>query len=126
DAELGPPLDDDCTAETRFQWFYRSGLDLGFHELGDPFAGYPDDVAGTERSDGRVVPFVVRLESRTINRGIVRMAVLDDPAARGRRGAFDATSWNGRVYHAFGESCGVGYQQGRNSATTVLGALDVT
>ena len=32
---------------------------------------------------GRVVPFVVRVESSTINRGITRVAVLDDPASRG-------------------------------------------
>lgn len=126
EAGLGPALDDDCSAEPRYQWFYRSLLDQGFHELADPWAGYPDDVATTRRDDGAEVPFVVRVESRTINRGIARLAVLDDPAARGPDAPFTAEGWNGRVYHAFGESCGVGYQQGVNHPETVLGALDLT
>lgn len=126
DAGLGAPLDDDCSAEPRTQWFYRSSEDQGFHELADPYAPYPDDVATTERADGEAVPFVVRVESRTINRGIARMAVLDDPAERGPDAPFAAESWNGRVYHAFGESCGVGYQQGVNQPQTVLGAFDLT
>ena len=36
------------------------------------------------------MPFVVRVESRVINRSITRIAVLDDPAARGHRRAVRA------------------------------------
>ena len=54
------------------------------------------------------------------------MAVLDDPAARGPDAPFRAEHWTHRVYYAYGESCGVGYQQGRNSPETVLGAVDLT
>ena len=124
-AGLGPPLDDDCSATSRYQWFARTG-DQAFHELADPYAPYPGDTVVTETADGRAVPFVVRVESRTINRGIARLAMLDDPAARGRGAPFTADGWTGRVYHAFGESCGVGYTQGRNSAETVLGNIDLT
>lgn len=119
---LGPPLDEDCSVPTRLQWFYRSRDDGGgFHELEDPYAPYPDDVAQTTTSDGRTVPFVVRVESGTINRGITRIAVLDDPHARGRDRPFDPT-WSSRLTYAFGESCGVGYHQGSSSPATVLGA----
>ena len=124
-AGLGEPLDDDCSAPPKVQWFARTG-DQAFHELSDPYAPYPSDTITTETADGVAVPFVVRVESRTINRGIARLAVLDDPAARGRAAPFAAEGWSGRVYHAFGESCGVGYQQGRNSADTVLGNVDLT
>jgi hypothetical protein len=71
------------------------------------------------------VPFVVRVESRTINRGIARMAVLDDPAGRGPDAPFGAEHWSHRVYYAFGESCGVGYHQGTNRPEMVLGAIDL-
>ena len=54
------------------------------------------------------------------------MAVLDDPAARGPNAPFRAEHWTHRVYYAYGESCGVGYHQGRNSPETVLGAVDLT
>ncbi|HJR26146.1 MAG TPA: DUF6351 family protein, partial [Acidimicrobiales bacterium] len=125
-AGLGPPLDEDCSAAPRYQWFARTTVDQAFHELADPYAPYPQDTMATETAAGRVVPFVVRVESRTINRGIARLAVLDDPAARGRGTPFEAVAWTGRVYHAFGESCGVGYTQGRNSTETVLGNVDLT
>lgn len=123
---LGEPLDEDCSVPTQYQWFYRSSEDQGFHPLDDPYAPYPSDTMTTQTSDGRAVPFVVRVESATINRGIVRIAVLDDPAARGPDAPFDAVNWNGRVYYAYGESCGVGYDQGRNDPTFVLGNLDLT
>lgn len=112
-----------CAAITKFQWFYRSAQDQSFHELADPYAAYPQDVMQTETVDGRAVPFVVRVESATINRGVVRIGVLDDPAARGAESPFDARNWSHRVFHAFGESCGVGYQQGTNDPSIVLGGF---
>lgn len=125
DAGLGAPLDDDCTGATQVEWRYRSTEDQGFRVLADPYAPYPDDVMTTETDAGDAVPFVVRIESRTINRGIARIAVLDDPAGRGPDAPFVPASWNHRIYYAYGESCGVGYQQGVNQVETVLGALDL-
>ena len=122
EAGLGPPLDDDCSVETKFQWFARS-IDQRYRELANPYAPYPPDTVTTETDDGRVVPFVVRVESATINRGIARIAVLDDPAARGPDAPFDARSWNRRLYYVFGESCGVGYHQGLNDPSFVLGPI---
>lgn len=130
DAGLGAPIDESCSIEPVVEWRYRSSEDQGFEPLADPYAPYPDDVSIVETGDGEAVPFVVRIESRTINRGIARLAVLDDPAARGPDAPFDPDGdggrWNGRVYYVFGESCGVGYQQGTNSVETVLGTLDLT
>ena len=124
---LGPALDADCSAAPKVQWFARTSGDQAFHELADPFGPYPADTVLTETSDGAAVPFVVRVESRD-----------DQPRHRAHRRArrparredadapFAADRWNGRVYHAFGESCGVGYDQGRNSTDTVLGNVDLT
>lgn len=125
DAGLGEPIDGNCSIATKYQWFYRSAQDQGFHELADPYAAYPNDVIMTETSDGRAVPFVVRVESSTINRGIARIAVLDDPQARGAAAPFDAMQWNHRVYYVFGESCGPGYHQGVNDPSFVLGAINL-
>lgn len=126
EAGLGAPLDEDCSVAPRYQWFYRSVQDQGFHELTDPSAPYPDDVMTTETASGEAVPFVARVETRTINRGITRIAVLDDPAGRSDPMAFDGGAFDGRVYHAFGESCGVGHHQGVNDPQMVLGAVDLT
>jgi hypothetical protein len=122
ESQLGPATDRDCSAPTNYKWFYRSRLDLAFHELPDPYGPYPADVGTATTSDGRAVPFVVRVESATINRGITRIAVLDDPASRGPRGDFEP-NWNGRLTHAFGESCGSGYHQGSSSPEKALGGI---
>lgn len=123
DVGLGEPLDANCSVQTRYEWFYRSRRSQGFEPLPDPYAPYPDDVIMTETTFGQSVPFVVRVESSTINRGIARISVLDDPAARGPDAPFVPTAWNRRVYYVYGESCGSGYQQGTNDPSFVLGAL---
>ena len=38
----------------------------------------------TTTIDGKKVPFVVRVQNVVINRSVTRLAVLDDPHARGR------------------------------------------
>mgnify|MGYP001329849520 FL=1 len=118
EAGLGKPLDANCSIDTRYQWFYR-GAD-GFTELDDPYAPYPADLTWATLSSGEAVPFVVRVESATINRGITRIAVLDDPHSRGPEAPF-APNWNRDILYAFGESCGVGYHQGVNTINQVLG-----
>ncbi|HEY0973641.1 MAG TPA: DUF6351 family protein [Solimonas sp.] len=125
DAGLGEPLDENCTFTPDYRWYYRSGQTLGFKELTDPYAPYPSDVIMTETDDGRAVPFVVRMETRAINRGMARLSVLDDPAARGPDAPFAASQWNHNVYYVYGESCGVGYQQNRTDPNIVLGALEL-
>lgn len=122
DVGLGPALDADCTFEPQVQWFARQASQ-GWEELEDPFGDYPSGTLSTQTSDGRVVPYVARVETRAINRGIARIAVLDDPAARGPEDAFQPLSWNGNVYKVFGESCGLGYRQGRSTPDFVLGGF---
>jgi len=122
DNGLGDPLDADCSATTLIQWFYRSALTQAFTALSNPYAAYPADTAQTTLQDGTVVPYVVRVESATINRGVARIAVLDDPHARGPNTPF-APNWDHRLYYDYGESCGPGYQQGLNSTAYVLGSV---
>ena len=115
---MGAPTSADCDAPSQVTWYARV---LGqFQELDDPYAPYP---TGTESTlvDGQLVPFVVRIESEIINRGITRIAVLDDPAARGENTPFTPATWNRRLLHVFGESCGSGFHQGSNQETDTLG-----
>jgi hypothetical protein len=121
-AGLGKPTDADCNAPTKREWFYRSNGGA-YHPLGDPQAAYPGDIMNTTLADGRVVPFVVRVESSTINRGISRIAVLDDPHGQATAAKPFTPNWTGRLTYAFGESCGVGYHQGRNTSDQSLGGL---
>ena len=76
--ELGKPLDADCSAATQLKWFYRT-QDKKFKPLPELGGGYPEDMVRTTTNDGVTVPYIVRVESGTINRGVYRLAMLDDP-----------------------------------------------
>ncbi|MGH7462148.1 MAG: DUF6351 family protein, partial [Longimicrobiales bacterium] len=56
----------------------------------------PADAATTTTTDGRTVPFVVRLEAGTVNRAIYQTAVLHNPAAGAAPSpATRSVGWNG-------------------------------
>jgi hypothetical protein len=106
---LGQPLDADCSATTKFEYFYRSTEGAGsFKPLLDRTAK-PADVAQTTNSEGRTVPYIVRVESGTINRAIYRIAMLEDPAG-----------WNHRILYSFGGGCGTQYNQGKSTAASAV------
>ena len=102
---LGPATDANCSAPTRYDWFYKPKAG-GAYKAFDPKGAKPDDVATTTTIDGKTLPFIVRVESGVINRSIYRLAVLDDPATPN----FSATEgWNGRLGVTFGGGCGTQY-----------------
>jgi len=113
---LGAPTDSQCSATTQFKYFYFTTA-RRFAPLVDRTAR-PADLATTTTSDGKVVPYIVRVESGTINRSIYRIAVLDNPSAAS---AWNPASWNGRLIFTIGESTGAQYHQGANQVTDVLG-----
>lgn len=123
---LGEPLDENCSAPTKFEWFYKStGPAVGtgpaatqFKALADKNAR-PADLATATTIDGRSVPYIVRVESGVINRSIYRIAMLDDPASAGITG----DGWNGRLGVTFGGGCGTQYNQGANTAQSALSDL---
>jgi hypothetical protein len=113
---LGQEIDTACSIKTRYDWFYYTtgGARLA---LSDPLGARPADLATTKTIDGATVPFIVRVESITINRSIVRIAVLDDPKAAD---TLNATGWNQRVVFRVGESTAAQYNQGSNSFNEVF------
>ena len=90
-------------------YFYRT-TDGKFQPLANP-AERPADLAMAS-VDGVSVPYVVRVESGTLNRSIYRIAMLADP-----RG------WNHRLAVSFGGGAGAKYNQGVNSAKDPLSDL---
>ncbi|HVV76251.1 MAG TPA: DUF6351 family protein [Mycobacteriales bacterium] len=107
---LGPSHGKNCTAKQRIHWWYKD-VEGNFHRLKNPYAPYPSAVT-TTNLHGHKVPFVVRVQNVVINRSVTRLAVLDDPHARGRHSAFHPRDWNRKMVWHFGESCGTGYDQG--------------
>ncbi|HUE87039.1 MAG TPA: DUF6351 family protein [Vicinamibacterales bacterium] len=107
---LGEPLDEHCSAATKVDYFYRSNTATpSFKPLGGP-SDRPADLAETTTSEGKTVPYIVRVESGTINRAIYRIAMLEQ-------------GWNRRLMFSFGGGCGTNYNQGTNQATAPLSHL---
>jgi hypothetical protein len=111
----GAAIEDPCMVPTRVDHVYRSTA--GAFRVLDPSAPPPADLAMTTTTDGHLVPYIVRLETGTINRAIYQTAILDDPtvAGPGLREQGDP-GWNRRLVYTFGGGCGGGhYIQGAST-----------
>jgi hypothetical protein len=114
-------VDAQCNIRTEFKLFYRTTTPGCSTALPDPsppatpptnncFKPYtagttPADLATTTTTTGLVVPYIVRVERGTMNRGIYDIAVLFDPAKPWTALA-PQVQWNGKVVYTFGASTG--------------------
>jgi hypothetical protein len=64
----------------------------------NPAAAAPADLATTTTDSGQTVPYIVRVERGTMNRGIYDLAVLVDPS----KPLDTQPTWNGKVQFVFG------------------------
>jgi hypothetical protein len=109
---LGQALDTNCSIATRVDYVYQT--------TGGTFAplpsltSYPADLAQTTTSQGKTVPYIVRVETGTINRGIYETAVLHDPTKEAPPTPFNPpAAWNHRLVYTMGGGCvGGWYIQG--------------
>jgi hypothetical protein len=111
---LGPPLDDDCTAPDKVSYLYLAQGDSALTPLAADPSTLPADVAEVTTLTGVTVPFVVRLETGTVNRGIYQSAVLHDPTREPPPSPFQPPrGWNERLIAIQGFGCPGGwYLQG--------------
>ena len=121
-------VDAQCNIATEFKLFYRTTTTPCSTALPDPsppaapptnncFKPYtpgttPADLATTTTNAGVTVPYIVRVERGTMNRGIYDVAVLFDPNA-GWTALAPQAQWNGKVVYSFGASTGQPRQQFR-------------
>ena len=98
---LGAPTDKDCNAPTTYAFSYKptGSSSLRDYDPDNP----PSDVDTTTTDEGKTVPYVVRTEKGTSNRGIYSFSVLFDPAK-----PWTATNpqegWNNKLLWMFGAS----------------------
>jgi hypothetical protein len=108
---LGVPLDADCSAHTRVQYLYKS-TEGSFKSLSD-LTTHPPDLAQTTTTEGRTVPYIVRLETGTINRAIYQIWILHDPTNDPEPNPFQRPKgWNGNLIFTSGGGLAPGYHQG--------------
>jgi hypothetical protein len=115
----GSGFGEHCSMERRVDHVYRThGDDRGEGGEWRPLASLasvPADAATTTTSEGKTVPFVVRLETGTINRAIYQTAILVDPAQPEPDPWSPPEPWNGRLVYTYGGGCEAGFFQGTST-----------
>ena len=120
---LGPALDENCSVETRVEYVYLSTLDGEFKAYGGSrAAAMPADMAEATTLDGETVPFIVRVQTGTINRAIYQSAMLHNPADPAPDPWTRSAGWNGKLVYTHGGGCRTGWFQQGNSTGLVLNA----
>ncbi|HEX7842571.1 MAG TPA: DUF6351 family protein, partial [Kofleriaceae bacterium] len=127
-------LDTQCNIASEVKLYYRTttaGCTLSLPDPSPPTqppangcfkpydpAAAPTDIAMTTTDTGVTVPYIVRVERGTLNRGIYDIAVLFDPT----QGAKDSwkptapqTTWNRKLLYVFGPATGQPRLQLRSS-----------
>src|SRR5215467_6303465 len=116
---LGAPLDSDCSVATRVDYVYRNTSGR-FVVLPQPFSTLPADLTMTTTVNGVTVPFIVRLETGTIDRSIYQTAVLHNPNDGAPSPFSPPRAWNGRLVYPLGGGCIAGwFTQGPDLVTAL-------
>ncbi len=118
---LGAPLDANCSANTRVDYVYRTNAATPVFTALPSTTALPADVAMTTTTDGRSVPYIVRVETGTLNRSIYQTAVLHNPVSEPEP-TFTSrpAGWNGRLVYTFGGGCTGGWYRQGNTTGGVL------
>ena len=132
-SQLGPPLVDnqdgigtpviiggvhqgyskDCLLATQAGYFYKP---LDTDRIKPLTPDVDPSLIDIAQVNGKVVPFVVRVERGTINRFIYAIAVLADPSTPLARP--NTSLWNGKLIYYFRGGVGIGKRQGDVRPTT--------
>ena len=105
---LGPALDADCSIAPRVDYVYRAS-DGTWKPLTNT-SQLPADVVTTTTTAGLTVPFVVRIDTRSVNRGVYQSAVLFDPTReRAPRPWSPPKAWNRHLVAIHGFGCTGGW-----------------
>ncbi|WP_218952267.1 DUF6351 family protein [Amycolatopsis anabasis] len=105
-AGLGEPVDAQCNAPSVRSYVYRNAVTGTFLPYDPAHPPLPALVAKTTTDQGRTVPYVVRVEKGTMDRGIYQLAVLDEPG-----GEDLPPAWNHKLSVRFEGGAGAHHSQ---------------
>jgi hypothetical protein len=104
-----------CSLPTRVDYVYGSATADG-EFLPLPHGGErPADLATVSTIEGVEAPYIVRIETGTINRAIYQTAILHDPAGPAPSPLSPPAAWNGRLVYTYGGGCEAGFFQGTST-----------
>lgn len=108
-SKLGAALDAKCSVATRVHYLYLAKGGTALKPLPGT-AALPADVATTTTTAGLSVPFVVRVETGSMNRGVYQNAILFNPVSDAPPSPRSAPpAWNKRLIAVHGTGCSAGW-----------------
>lgn len=118
---LGPALDANCSFNARVDHVYRTTAGE-WKLLPSLTTSVPADAARTTTSSGVNVPFVIRIDTKPVNRGIYQSAVLFNPISDTvPTPTTPPAAWNKRLVAIHGYGCTGGwYLQGARQGNLAL------
>jgi len=118
--KLTPTGDDKCSVVTRVDYYYRNTSGGNTRFVPEEITAYPSNMSYLT-INGKTVPYVVRLESGTINRALYQSAILHDVLNEPPPSPTSRTAgWNGGLIYPLGGGCQGGwFQQGNDFATLI-------
>jgi Tannase-like family of unknown function (DUF6351) len=113
---LGTTTDPNCHIPQRVDYIYRT-LTGTLAQLPAGTTSYPSNMAMAATTQGKTVPYILRMETGTINRAIYQTMVLHDPLTQPAPDwRHPPANWNGRLIYTFGGGCfGGWYRQGAST-----------
>ena len=75
---LGATSDPNCHIPTRVDYIYRTTANT-LAQWPAGATAYPANIATATTTQGKIVPYVLRMETGTVNRAIYQTVVLHDP-----------------------------------------------
>ncbi len=106
---LDGAIDAQCNRPVTYEYRYMPTNGSGLQAY-DP-ANPPSDVSMTTTDQGKTVPFIVRIEHGTQDRGQYAIAVLFDPSKDWKPWA-PQEGWNGKTANHGGSGCGTHHGEG--------------
>ena len=108
-------ITDPCHIPMRVDYIYRTNATpSALAQWPAGATAYPANMAMTAKGK----PYIIRLETGTVNRSIYQIAMLHDPIAQPAAPTWSnrSANWNGRMVFNFGGGCPSGwYRQGANT-----------
>lgn len=107
---LGPARDLDCSVATRIDYVYWSDQEADFKPYALTEEGErPRDLAYL--ASNAETPFIVRVETGTVNRAIYEISMLHDPADSRLNPWNRSSAWNNKLVYTHGGGCRSGWHQ---------------
>ncbi len=114
---LVPTGDDKCSIVTQVDYYYQATGSTGFTYLSPSAVTYPVNMKRITVDGVADVPYIIRVETGTINRAIYQTALLHDRfALPAPTPAAPPANWNRKVIYPLGGGCQGGwFQQGTST-----------